>query len=121
MGAYYATPELTPEHEFAPEVVGVEHQHGTRVEIGAQRSSPPRRIIGRRNNRSEEDRYSRCIPDEGSLLLSAAAQRIPEVRLALSEVFRIGGLCCGVSESLSAGIVTVPAAGDCASLEDGVR
>lgn len=33
MGAYYATPELTPEHEFAPEVVGVEHQDGTRVEI----------------------------------------------------------------------------------------
>ncbi|XP_077499641.1 uncharacterized protein LOC144110526 isoform X2 [Amblyomma americanum] len=33
MGAYYATPELTPEHEFAPEVVGVEHQDGTRVDL----------------------------------------------------------------------------------------
>lgn len=34
MGAYYATPELTPEHEFAPEVVGVERQDGTRIDKG---------------------------------------------------------------------------------------
>ncbi|KAH8035124.1 hypothetical protein HPB51_004365 [Rhipicephalus microplus] len=70
MGAYYATPELTPEHEFAPEVVGVEHQHGTRVEIGeypdVHESScgPGVTSLGMHNGRENADRRKKSRHQE---------------------------------------------------------
>lgn len=65
MGAYYATPELTPEHEFAPEVVGVEHQDGTRVEIGEwdrRIATDLSKILSSMSTRAPSRGYGGCFP-----------------------------------------------------------